>query len=61
MGMDKVRFRKPVTPGDQLSIHVNVLLASSSKIKTECKITVNEKTVSQAELIAMIILKKDYN
>lgn len=54
MGMDKVRFRKPVVPGDQIIIHAKVLLSSSSKIKTECTITVEEQLVSQAELIAMI-------
>lgn len=54
MGMDKVRFRQPVVPGDQLIINVKVLLFSSSKIKTECSVSVEDKVVSQAELIAMI-------
>lgn len=54
MSIDKVKFRKPVKPGDQLFMHV-VKIKDRGKICTfqgECR--VDGKVVSQAEFTAMV-------
>lgn len=51
MAIDKVKFRKPVTPGDQLEIEVVPLRKGRVwKLKGVCK--VDGAVVSQAEFIA---------
>ena len=51
MAIDKVKFRKPVTPGDQLVIEVVPLRKGKIwKMKGECK--VDGAVVSQAEFLA---------
>lgn len=54
MGMDKVRFRKPVIPGDQLLIEAKILKQRSKAIKMSGIATVEEKLVAEAELMASI-------
>ena len=54
MGMDKVRFRKPVVPGDQLLIEAKILKQRSRAIKMSGIATVEEKLVAEAELMASI-------
>ncbi len=54
MGMDKVRFRKPVVPGDQLLIEAKILKQRSKAIKMSGIVTVEEKLVAEAELMASI-------
>jgi 3-hydroxymyristoyl/3-hydroxydecanoyl-(acyl carrier protein) dehydratase len=54
MGMDKVRFRKPVVPGDQLLIEAKILKQRSKAIKMSGIATVEEKLVAEAELMASI-------
>lgn len=56
MSIDKVKFRKPVKPGDQLRMHIEKTKDRGGKIFTfrgECK--VDGKIVSEAEFAAMII------
>ena len=56
MSADKVKFRKPVRPGDQLVITAKVLKARGNKLATaaaEC--TVDGQPVSSAELMFMIV------
>ena len=51
MAIDKVKFRKPVTPGDQLVIEVVPLRKGKIwKMKGECKVDGN--VVSQGEFLA---------
>ncbi len=54
MTIDAVKFRKPVTPGDQLKIHIEKISGRGRlwKFKGECK--VDGAVVSQAEFTAMI-------
>ena len=52
MGMDKVRFRRPVFPGDQLLFHVRFLKKSSWAVKFAGVATVDEEKVSEAEFTA---------
>jgi len=52
MGMDKVKFRKPVVPGDQLIFEVRILKRRSKTIKMAGIATVDKKLVAEAELMA---------
>ena len=52
MGMDKVKFRKPVIPGDQLIFEVKFLKQRRNVFKMSGTAFVDEKVVAQAELMA---------
>ena len=52
MGMDKVKFRKPVVPGDQLIFDVEILKMRAKAIKMTARARVDNKVVAQAELMA---------
>lgn len=54
MGMNNVKFRKPVVPGDQLIFEVQILKQRSSAVKMSGNATVNGKIVAEAEVMAMI-------
>jgi beta-hydroxyacyl-ACP dehydratase FabZ len=54
MGMDKVRFRKPVLPGDQLIFQLKIIKLRSKVIKMFGEAFVSEKRVAEAELMASI-------
>ena len=59
MSCDKVKFRKPVTPGDQLEIYVKIVKYRGEKIgvaEGECR--VNGQPVSSAELMFAIVADK---
>ena len=57
MGMDKVRFRKPVYPGDQLQIEVDLLRYRPSSCKMQGRAFVAGELVCEAEFMAAIIDK----
>jgi UDP-3-O-[3-hydroxymyristoyl] N-acetylglucosamine deacetylase/3-hydroxyacyl-[acyl-carrier-protein] dehydratase len=60
MSADKVKFRKPVRPGDQLVITAKLLKARGNKLATaEAECTVNGQAVSSAELMFMIVDNAD--
>jgi beta-hydroxyacyl-ACP dehydratase FabZ len=50
MSMNKVKFRKPVTPGDQLRIEVKALRMRSKMATVIGKAFVNDEVVSEGEL-----------
>lgn len=52
MGMDKVKFRKPVVPGDQLIFEVKILNMRSKAVKMSGIATVDGKCVAEAEFLA---------
>lgn len=52
MGIDKVKFRKPVVPGDQLVVEVQILKQRLKAIKMSAIATVDKKIVAEAELMA---------
>ena len=56
-GLDKVKFRKPVRPGDQLRFELEMLRFRSSIYKMAGKAFVNERLVCEAELSAAVIDK----
>jgi 3-hydroxyacyl-[acyl-carrier-protein] dehydratase len=54
MSMDKVKFRRPVVPGDQIVFELEPLRTGSRVWKMRGKATVNGKIVAEAELVASI-------
>lgn len=54
MGMDKVRFRKPVVPGDQLVVEVETLRSGKKFWKMQAKALVNQAVVCEGEVIAAV-------
>lgn len=52
MGFDKVRFRKPVTPGDQLILELKILKKRRKVIKMAGTAFVEQNIVAEAELMA---------
>ncbi len=54
MGMDGVRFRKPVVPGDQLIFSVEILKMRSRVIKMKGEASVEGVRVAEAELMASV-------
>jgi beta-hydroxyacyl-ACP dehydratase FabZ len=56
LGIDKVKFRKPVRPGDQLMLHVEpIRMGKICKLKAMAK--VDEEVVSEAELLATVVAR----
>jgi UDP-3-O-[3-hydroxymyristoyl] N-acetylglucosamine deacetylase/3-hydroxyacyl-[acyl-carrier-protein] dehydratase len=55
MGMDNVRFRKPVLPGAQLIFELELLKRRSSSVKMQGYAYVNGELVAEAEMMAAII------
>ncbi|GJL50729.1 MAG: 3-hydroxyacyl-[acyl-carrier-protein] dehydratase FabZ [Nitrospirales bacterium] len=53
-GVDKAKFRKPVFPGDQLKVEVNVLKQKSAFWKMQGNIRVDSTLVCEAEMTAMV-------
>ena len=52
MGMDHVRFRRPVVPGDQLILEARVLKMRSKVAKMAGRALVEGQMVAEAELMA---------
>ena len=59
MSLDKVRFRRPVVPGDQLILDLKVLRGGKKFFKMEGKATVDDTLVAEAELMAMVGKQED--
>ena len=57
LGVDKCRFRKPVRPGDQLVIEVNVLRLKSRVGKMAAKTLVDGKVAAEAEITFSLVDK----
>ena len=55
MSIDKARFRKLVTPGDQLLIEVKKKHARRSVWKFDCSAKVDSEVVADASITAMIV------
>ena len=52
MGMDKVRFRKPVVPGDQILFKAKIIKFRSKAAKMSGSATVDNQLVAEADLLA---------
>lgn len=55
MTVDNAKFRKPVVPGDQLKIHVQLLKKRAGMRRFSCVAKVEDVRVAEAEIAAMII------
>lgn len=55
MTVDSARFRKPVTPGDVLELHVTLKQSKRNVYKFDGKAVVGDKVVSEATFSAMIV------
>jgi UDP-3-O-[3-hydroxymyristoyl] N-acetylglucosamine deacetylase/3-hydroxyacyl-[acyl-carrier-protein] dehydratase len=57
LGIDGVRFRKPVTPGDQLRFELEMISFRRSTCKMAGKAFVGDKLVTEATLLAAVVEK----
>ena len=53
-GLDKVRFRRPVVPGDQLRLELEVLQKRPGSCRLAGKAFVGEELAAQAEIFAVL-------
>ncbi len=61
MSIDKVKFRKPVVPGDVLELHVELIQNRGSVWKMSGVAKVDGQKVSEAEFSAMLVDKNKEN
>ena len=54
VAMDKVRFRKPIFPGDQIIFELTAMRKGSRIWKMKGKAMVNKEIVAEAELVAAL-------
>lgn len=54
-GIDKARFRKPVTPGDQLIMEVTVLQRKASTARLKGVARVGDTIAAEAELLSVMV------
>ena len=54
MGLDKVRFRKPVRPGDQLILKVRLIKQRGAVFKMKGEAFVDNQLVAEAEILATL-------
>ena len=54
LGLDRVRFRKVVRPGDQIRMEARVLRRRGTVWKFQCECRVDGDLVAEAELLAMV-------
>ena len=52
MGMDKVKFRKMVVPGDQIILEVKIIRQRSKAVKMAGTASVDDAVVAEAQLMA---------
>jgi len=51
VGIDKVRFKRVVEPGDQIRLEVEVMIVKRGIWKFKCRASVEDQTVTTAELM----------
>jgi 3-hydroxyacyl-[acyl-carrier-protein] dehydratase len=54
-GIDRARFRRPVVPGDQLRIEVDVLNWKPRAARLEGKVYVERKLVCEATIMCQVV------
>jgi 3-hydroxymyristoyl/3-hydroxydecanoyl-(acyl carrier protein) dehydratase len=57
MGINNAKFRKPVTPGDQVFFEVKMLRQRRNTFQMEAKALVMGEVVAEAELMAAVVDK----
>ena len=58
-GLENVRFRKPVVPGDTLHLHIEYDRHKRNLWRTRGRAFVEEQLVAQAELSAAIVDREE--
>jgi UDP-3-O-[3-hydroxymyristoyl] N-acetylglucosamine deacetylase / 3-hydroxyacyl-[acyl-carrier-protein] dehydratase len=58
MGIDGARFRRPVTPGDQLRLRLTLLKLKGTVSKMRGEAFVEDQLVAEAELLATVVDKR---
>jgi 3-hydroxyacyl-[acyl-carrier-protein] dehydratase len=58
MSIERAKFRKPVVPGDQLRLEVNILQQRGNVWKFAANALIEEKIVAEAEFTAMVTDKE---
>ncbi|MBI2441885.1 MAG: 3-hydroxyacyl-ACP dehydratase FabZ [Lentisphaerae bacterium] len=53
MGLDKVKFRKMITPGDQMRIELEIINTRGNVIRARGQVLVDGQLASEAELLIM--------
>jgi 3-hydroxyacyl-[acyl-carrier-protein] dehydratase len=59
MSFDKVKFRRPVIPGDRLDLHIRVERQKGNIWRLAGESKVDGQTASEAQMMAMIADRKD--
>lgn len=59
--ISNAKFRKPVVPGDQLILRVEVIKQKQKFIQTECAAFVGDEIVAEAAILASILDLEDWN
>ena len=60
-GIERAKFRKPVTPGDQLRIEVKVIVWRSTAVKMEGTATVDGKLACEATVTCQLVNRPESN
>ena len=54
-GIERAKFRKPVTPGDQLRVEVDVLAWRSTAVKMQGNVYVGDKLACEAKVTCQLV------
>ena len=54
-GIERAKFRRPVVPGDQLRIEINVLNWRPRAVRMEGKVTVDGKLACEAIVMCQLV------
>jgi 3-hydroxyacyl-[acyl-carrier-protein] dehydratase len=57
--VDKVKFRKPVIPGDQIKFNVNLMLVTGNLVRFNGTASVDETIVAEAAWTSLIVDHKE--
>lgn len=57
-GVDKARFRRPVIPGDQLRMVVEIVQRRSSSVKIHGVATVEGELAAEADMLSVMVPRK---
>ncbi|MBW4027912.1 3-hydroxyacyl-ACP dehydratase FabZ [Acidipila rosea] len=57
-GIERAKFRRPVTPGDQLRIEITVLNWKSRAVRMEGRVTVEGKLVCEAIVMCQLVPRR---
>lgn len=58
LSIERAKFRKPVIPGDQLKLEINILQQRGNVWKFSGNATVEDKVVAEADFTAMVMDKE---